>query len=318
MHFSGVESGVSRGRALGLWTLLLLAPPHCLAQVRAAAPPTVYVAEPEEPDFFFLASGPYTQKKNSPQIIWANRWFRERSDDHRTQSYAGAGRLEWGLTRYLEADFEFGALARTERDLGLTTFSASGADDLLVGVRYRLLREGSAPFTLTMGPQVIAPVASPALRDLGTGRKGYAWDVTAAKDWGGPVFLVAALNLKLTPNVPAFPDGSGPRRDLSGVSGGAALGWRALERPVSSGARHDIHVLMEVGGSREDDIEAGRRVRATEAVFGPGLRYGFLSRAGSLAEIGVSFPLGLTRAAPDWGVILQVQFEWPSLFGVSH
>jgi hypothetical protein len=270
-------------------------------------------AGPEEPDFFFLTGGPYTQKKNSPQIIWANQWFRQTSAGLRTRAYEGAGRFEWGLTDYWEADFEFGALSLSERTLGLTTFSESGADDLLVGVRYRLLREESAPFTLTLGPQLIAPVAS-RRRELGTGEVGYAVDITAAKDWGGPVFLAASVNLGLTPDVPAFPEGSGPEFDLSGVNWAAALGWRALERPTQEGAHHDIHVFLEVGGERADDIEGGSRVRSTDVLLSPGLRYGFLSRAGGLFELGVAFPVGATSSAPDWGIILQVQYEWPSLF----
>ncbi|MFQ5663708.1 MAG: hypothetical protein ACE5HL_07745 [Terriglobia bacterium] len=270
--------------------------------------------EAEEPDFFFLTGGPYTQKKNSPQIIWANQWFRHRSPARRTRSYFAAGRFEWGLTDSLEADFEFGALALKERTSGITTFSGSGADDLLVGVRYRLLREEFASFTLTLGPQLVAPVASSARRELGTGEAAYAFDITAAKDWGGPVFVAASVNLSLTPNVPLVAEGSGPEVDLSSVDWGAAMGWRALERPAPQGALHDIHLLLELGGARTDTIEDGQRTRSTEVLFAPGMRYGFLSRGGWLAEIGVSFPIGLTPAAPDWGVILQVQFEWPGLF----
>jgi len=268
---------------------------------------------PEEPDFFFLTGGPYTQKKNSPQIIWANQWFFARSAGSETRDYVGAGRFEWGLTDRWEADFEFGALSLHERTLGLTTFSESGPDDLLVGVRYRLLQEESAPFTLTLGPQLIAPLAS-RRRGLGSGEVAYAWDVTAAKDWGGPVFLAASVNLSLTPDVPALPDGSGPELDLSAVNWAAALGWRALERAASGGAHHDIHVLLELGGAREDSLEAGQRVRSSDVLFSPGLRYGFLSRAGSLAEIGVAVPVGISGSAPDWGLILQLQYEWSSLF----
>ncbi|MGH9788771.1 MAG: hypothetical protein ACRD4U_08745, partial [Candidatus Acidiferrales bacterium] len=66
--------------------LILLAVPPALAQDD----------EPEEPDFFFLTGGPYTQKKTSPQIIWANQWFRDRSGDVSTRDYVGAGRAEWG------------------------------------------------------------------------------------------------------------------------------------------------------------------------------------------------------------------------------
>lgn len=293
----------ARSALLVLLLFLLLLVPPALAQDD----------EPEEPDFFFLTGGPYTQKKTSPQIIWANQWLRDRSGDVSTGAYVGAGRAEWGLTDRWEIDFEFGALALKQREADVTTFADHGAADLLFGVRYRLLREGSAPFTLTMGPQVIAPVAS-RRRGLGTGEVGYAWDIAAAKDWGGPVFLVASANLGLTPNVSAFPDGSGPEFDLSSVEWSTALGWRALERP-SGDAHHDIHVLFEIGGARADFIEAGARTRVTELFFSPGFRYGYLSRWGSLTEIGVAFPVGLTPDSPDWGVILQVQFELAPLFG---
>lgn len=294
---------LARRSPLGLLLALLLISFPALAQDD----------EPEEPDFFFLTGGPYTQKKNSPQIIWANQWFRDSSGGVRTRDYIGAGRAELGLTDRWEVDCEFGALALKERVAGVTTFAEHGADDLLVGIRYRLLREGSAPFTFTTGPQIIAPVAS-RRRGLGTGEVGYAWDISAAKDWGGPVFVVASLNLRLTPDVPAFADGSGPRFDLGVINWSSALGWRALERPAAGGAHHDIHVLFELAGARADDIDAGTRVRATEVQFSPGLRYGYLARAGSLTEVGLAFPVGLTNAAPDWGVILQFQFELPSLF----
>ena len=294
---------LARSTSLALLLVSLLFSPHALAQDN----------EPEEPDFFFLTGGPYTQKKTSPQIIWANQWLRDRSGDVSTHAYVGAGRAEWGLADRWEIDFEFGALALKQREAGATPFAEHGAADLLAGLRYRLLREGSAPFTLTMGPQVIFPVASRA-RGLGTGEVGYAWDTAAAKDWGGPVFLVASLNLGLTPDVPAFPDGSGPEFDLSSVEWATALGWRALERP-SGVAHHDIHVLFEIGGVRADFIDAGARRRVTELFFSPGLRYGYLSGWGSLTEIGVAFPVGLTRDSADWGVILQVQFELPPLLG---
>ncbi|HXE75899.1 MAG TPA: hypothetical protein VNN18_09735 [Candidatus Xenobia bacterium] len=278
-----------------------------------ACPVAAQDEEPEEPDFFFFTGGPYTQKKHSPQIIWANQWFRDSSGITRTRDYVGAGRAEMGLTDRWEVDFEFGALALKQRESGVTSFAEHGADDLLFGVRYRLLRESSAPFTLTMGPQIIAPLAS-RRRGLGSGEVGYAWDIAAAKDWGGPVFVAASLNLRITPDVPAFPDGSGPEFDLRVIEWASALGWRALERPDAGGANHDIHVLLEFAGARAEDVDGLDRVSATALQFSPGLRYGFLGRSGSLTEIGLAFPVGVDRTAPDWGVILQVQFELPSLF----
>ena len=263
-------------RRLGLLLIFALAVWPVQAQETRVAP----TEELEEPDYFFLTGGPYTQKKNSPQIIWANQWFLS-SGAARTRAYTGAGRFEWGLTDRWEVDFEFGALHARERLLGVTTFSQGGPADLLFGVRYRLLDESFAPFTLTMGPQVVAPVAS-RRRGLGTGKVGYAWDLAAAKEWAGPVFVAASVNLGVTPGVPAFADGTGPEFDLSQVAGAVALGFRPLERETTFGASHDLHVLLEVGGSRADEIEAGQRTRATEVFFAPGLRYGFLGRGGSV------------------------------------
>ena len=279
----------------------------------AAQPPEPEADEPEEPDFFFLTGGPYTQKKNSPQVIWANQWFFDREGPERSREFTGAGRAEWGLTDRLEVDFEFGALALRQRAAGVTTFSESGAADLLLGVRYRLLREGPFPFTLTTGPQISAPVAS-RRRGLGTGEVTLAWDLAVAKDWGGPVYLAASANLSVTPDAASFPDGSGPDFGLTTVESSVALGWRALERKAATGGHHDIHVFFEVAAAREEETEAGARVRSTPVAFSPGFRYGFLSRGGRLAEIGLAFPAGLNRAAPDWGVILQVQFELPPVF----
>lgn len=268
--------------------------------------------EPEEPDYFFLTGGPYTQKRNSPQIIWANQWFRSGGPLAAAREYAGAGRFEWGVTDRWEADFEFGVVSLEEKLAGVTVFDESGAADLLFGVRYRLLDESFAPFTLTLGSQVVAPAAS-RLRGLGTGEVGYAVDVAAAKDWGGLVFMATSVNAGFTPEVPALPDGSGPEFDLSEISWAAALGLRALERPATDGASHDLHVFAEIAGARSDEIDSGARVRSTAWVFAPGLRYGYVSRSGSLTEVGVSFPVGLNDNAPDWGVIVQFQFEVASI-----
>jgi hypothetical protein len=292
---------------------LLVAGLCLLLLVPAAAPAGEPDAEPEEPDFFFLTGGPYTQKKHSPQIIWANQRFRDREGASRARSYTGAGRAEWGFTDRLEFDAEFGALSARETEPGAATVDADGADDVLFGIRYRLLREGRAPFTLTTGPQVIAPVAS-RREGLGTGRTGFAWDLAVAKDWGGPIFLAASANVSTRPGARANRDGTGPRLDVSGVEWGAALGWRALEHERAAGGHDDVHVLFELGGARGEDLEVGDRTHTTELFFSPGIRYGFLSRRGALAEIGVAFPVGLNRQSPDWGVILQIQFELPPVF----
>lgn len=260
--------------------------------------------EKEEPDFFFMTGGPYTQAKHSPQLIWANQWI-WMSGGQRVREYTGAGRFEFGLTDRWEADFEFGAIhSREEFGSG---GGQGGITDFLIGARYRLLDESFAPLTLTLGPQIILPSAS---RDqgFGHGEPGFALDVSGAKDWGGPVFVAASLNVLWTPGVPAPETRSRGEADLTDIETSLALAWRPVERSTEYGRHHDIHTFFEVGWSR---IEEPDRSKTREWTFSPGVRYGFMSAAGVLTEIGVALPIGLNRDAPDRGWILQAQIEWP-------
>ena len=102
---------------------------------------------------FFLTGGPYTQQKNSPQIIWASQWIRTGLFTLEGREYAGAGRFEWGLTGRWELDFEFGVAGFEEKLAGVMLVDESGAAHVLLGVRYRLLDESLAPFTFTLGGQ---------------------------------------------------------------------------------------------------------------------------------------------------------------------
>lgn len=297
---------------MGRWTGWVLVGLLAAVPVSAQPPPTERPA-PEEPDFFFLAGGPYTQTKNSFQIIWANQMLRARSGSGprlEQRDFVGAGRFEWGFTDRLEFDLEFGYLRQRERAGSVSTFSAQGADDTMLGVRYRLLREGSAPITLTTGPQIILPSAS-RREGLGAGEVSYAWDLALARDFGGPFFTVASANFSFTPTVTDLTAGSFRRFDLTTIEWSVALGLRPLERDTLAGSHHDIHVYLEFGGARSEEMDAGERRRSDAFLVAPGVRYGFLTRRKVLSEVGLSFPVGLNRAAPDWGVIVQLQFEYP-------
>jgi len=263
---------------------------------------------PEEPDFFFLTGGPYTQQKHSPQIIWAQQWLKSTTKDWTVRELSGGGRLEFGLTNYLEADFEFGATRTSEQSLTLTQVDTQ-LDGMMLGARYRLLREDFAPITLTVGPQLLIP--------SGTGRPwetgpGYGVDVTAAKEWRGPLFAAASLNWRNTPGVRPTP--KAPSSSLQELTYAFALGLRPVENATRNDAKHDLHVFAELQTTRQDDIEGDQISRSTNVFLSPGVRYGFLNKHGVLAEAGVALPFGLNPDAPDWGVILQLQLEIPSLF----
>lgn len=275
--------------------------------------------EPEEPDFAFITGGPYTQKKHSIQFIFPTQFGRRRSNlGGSTLEHAEFGtllRTEWGLTDRLELDAIVPAEGMWDR-LGDATLDSNFAlADAVVGVRYRLLREPSAPFTLTMGPQVVFPSGSSA-RGTGFGKVGCAWDLAAAKDWRGAVFLYTSLNYAFFPSV-RDPGSTSPQAfHLHHIFGGTALGLRPLEKNHGS-SHHDLHLFFEFGVGLEQGLDRSlpltRKISDLHAMVSPGIRYGLLTHRKDLYEVGLSFPLGLDRGTPRYGVILQLQFE--HLFG---
>ena len=266
--------------------------------------------EPEEPDYAFVAGGPYTQQKNSLQLIAPGMvgWRTSGAGLNRRFSDAML-RVEWGFTPNIELDLEISATGLRERTAGTTLSSDFGLSDTVLGVRYRLLNEEDSPITLALGPQIIFPSGN-ILRGTGFNSFGFAWDISAAKDWGGPFFVYTSLNYAVIPSV-SIPGLAGDFT-LNQLTHGSALGIRALEKP-SGEAHHDLHAFLEVGIERgEEVIAAGLgaiKTSSLAAIFSPGIRYGFLSASKKLIEIGVAFPIGLNNNAPRASIIFQIQFE---------
>jgi hypothetical protein len=319
----------SSGIRQGLFALIVvlefcLAPPLSGGNAEPPGTPTAALLEtqgppasddePEEPDFAFITGGPYTQKKNSIQFIFPSAWSSRRTNlggsilQH--AEYSGLLRVEWGLTDRWELDAIFSAEGERHR-LGQQQLSSTFAlADSVVGIRYRLLQESSAPITLAMGPQLIIPTGSFA-GGTSNSSVGYAWDLAAAKDWGGPVFVYASANYAYFPSL--RPELAGALRGFHrhNAFGAMALVFRPLE--IDRGPNHhDLHLFFECGLGREEGLELDAPVQksaTTLSLFAPGIRYGFLTRKMRLFEIGVSFPIGLNQATPRGGVIVQIQFE---------
>ncbi|MFB3920800.1 MAG: hypothetical protein ACE145_03715 [Terriglobia bacterium] len=293
--------------------------------VAATAVPRVACAEdePEEPDFAFIAGGPYTQKAKSTQFISASQYGRRRSNlGGSTLEHAEYGTLlrnEWGLTDRWELDIIFAAEGGRDR-LGQTVLDSSFAlGDSVLGIRYRFLQESRAPFTLTMGPQLIFPTGS-ILSGTSHDRVGLAWDVAAAKDWGGPIFLYTSLNYAFFPSVRLPRPAPQTPGNLHDLFWGTALGLRPLEKDHGS-SHHDLHAFLELGVGMEQDLTADPAVRLVTDVhtlLAPGIRYGLLKSNNDLYEIGVSFPVGLDHGTPRYGIILQIQFEHVFRFGADR
>lgn len=271
--------------------------------------------EPEEPDYAFLAGGPYTQSRRSLQLIhqtaYGARTYRTPGGNQEQGDYLFFLRTEYGLTDRWELDFMTSGMGSRTLLNGQTLGSDFGFADSTVGVRYRFLTEENSPFTLTMGPQIHLPTGS-VERGTGHGTVGLAWDVAAAKDWGGPLFLFSSLNYSVLPRAHDSTPGSKRRFTLHGLEGAAALGIRALERRRGS-SHHDLHFFLEGGGAWGHEIEPGLAVGVRQTnlawTIAPGVRYGFLTARKTLVEVGVAATIGLGPNGPKRGIVIQVQFE---------
>jgi hypothetical protein len=275
----------------------------------------------EEPDFAFIAGGPYTQPQGSFQIIMAGQWGTrsvvQNGSTLKRSQYATLFRNEWGFADRWELDLI--APGAGERDTlnGSRALSSFAMADSIIGIRYRVLKEDAHPFTLTTGPQLILPTGSVA-SGASVGTTGYAWDLATAKDWGGPLFIYNSFNASFFPSV-ADPQGISLRRfTLRNLAYASALGIRALERNRGPGIHHDVHFFVEYGVARAESLlndAAGlHKTAQVTMVASPGIRYGFMTRYKNeveqhLLEFGVAFPVGLNSQTPSYGVIVQVQIE---------
>jgi hypothetical protein len=271
--------------------------------------------QPEEPDYAFLAGGPYTQLKNSIQIIhqfgYGTRKFSIPGGRRNEDEFLFFLRTEWGFTDRLELDIITPGSGARERLNGVVVNRDYGYSDTILGIRYRFLTEEDSPLTLTMGPQVILPTGSVS-RGTGNGSAGFAWDVSAAVDRGGPAFLFTSVNYSILPSANDPTPGSSREFTLHGWEWAAALGIRALERE-RNGANHDIHIFLEAGGAWGHQVQPGVSVGVRQSELGwqfvPGVRYGFITARKTLIEIGVAAPIGLGPNGPKRGIVIQFQFE---------
>ncbi|MBI3405357.1 MAG: hypothetical protein HY046_07845 [Acidobacteria bacterium] len=271
--------------------------------------------EPEEPDFAFVSGSGYTQVKKSVQSIhqtgFGTRRFNTASGKLNQDDFLFFQRLEYGITDWWELDIVFPAAGNRTRLNGTTTSSEYAFADSIVGVRYRLLREGKAPFTLTMGPQVIFPSGSVS-KGTGTGSAGFAWDVALSKDWGGPVFMYNTLNYRVLPSAKDPTAGSTHRLALHGATWATALGLRLMEKE-KNGSNSDIHGFLEGSANWNQQVNPGTTLGTRDSELAwqvaPGIRYGYSTQRKMLTEIGVTFPIGLGPHGPKWGVVVQFQFE---------
>ncbi len=274
-------------------------------------------AEPEEPGFAFLTGRPYTQAAGLLQVLWTTHaskdTFELQGVSQQIWVFENTLRLEWGLTDDLEIDLHSGWAFSTGSVDGTPVGDERGLTDSMLGVRYRFLDEARAPLTLTFGPQFLIPTGDPD-KGFGTGEIGTAFDLTLARDWGGPFFTYASALYELTPGVDDPVPNSDRTFTVDAFSYAFALGTRLMKRRGNPGAvDEDLHFLLEFRGAREHRLEttaAGtRRSLSGPLELGLGLRYGIVFPDRRLVEAGLLVSLGLNEAADDAALVLQIQWQ---------
>ena len=267
---------------------------------------------PEEPDYAFFTGSPYTQAKDSIQLILGNIFSRNGVLGGNQKLLTHSLRTEWGFTDNLETDVIVQYVNQWTKSGG-STVGQNGFGDTTFGVRYRFLREESSPITLTFGPQVLIPTGD-VEGGLSNGSFGFAWDLTMARDWSKRFFNYASFNYSTTPNVTDPTAGSTREFVLNNINWGLAPAFRLFEKEGSRGGHYCLHLFTEWAGTVSQSVmvgtTVGQKVTAATTLFSPGLRFGYLNKEETLIEIGLAAPVGLTQEAPDWGLFLQTQFEY--------
>ncbi|MFO1462439.1 MAG: hypothetical protein U1F66_01550 [bacterium] len=267
---------------------------------------------PEEPDYAFVTGSPYTEGKRFLQVISTEFFSQDDSPGLRERQLSHTLRFEYGFTDRLEADLVLN-YNQLWSSGPASAGNAHGFGETVLGLRYRILDEEHTPITLTFGPQILPPTGSFS-DGFGTGGFGLAWDLTLAKEWNSWFFHYVSVNYATTFGARDPTAGSQALFTLHNLNWGLALGFRPVEKKTSSGGKHDLHLTLETSGTLEQEVQAGpshgSRSTSTSVLLVPGLRYGYITARKRLFEIGLAGVLGLTEASPDWGLILQTQWEF--------
>jgi len=128
-------------------------------------------------------------------------------------------------------------------------------------------------------------------KGLGDDRLGYRFNLPLSKIVPGRLTLHASAGLTLLPDVQG-------RNPVNCNLGGSAI-YAVTPR---------FNLMMETIGQWTGTGSGGGIDRDFEAVISPGRCYAFNVRAGQLVP-GLGAPIGLTKVAPDYGVIFHLSFE---------
>lgn len=275
--------------ALGASTLLLLSG---AVPVQAASPLAIVEQKSERPaegiqDNSFLIEEAYNQEPGVVQHIL--------NIIHTVNRQAGPDEHEWSFV----FTQEWPAISQTHQ-LSYTvpyTFLASGKEsesgfeDVRLNYRLQALMESERTPAFAPRFSLILPTGA-SDKGLGNGTVGYQINLAVSK--------IVSDRWTLHGNAGAtfLPDVNG--HDLVSYNLGASAIYA-----VSS----NFNLMLEAVADWDEEEDQGGTTRDAAVVISPGLRYAFNHANDAQTVIGIAAPIGVTSAAPDFGIFIYASFE---------
>jgi len=269
--------------------------------------------ELEEPGFSFLVGNPYTEEKKFMSLNLSDFYVDNHHSGQKQRSFVNNVALAYGFTDRLEASLALQYDLQWNTSTSGQDSFANGFDDTILGLRYRFLTQQKNPVALAFGPQLWLPTGD-FTKGFGLGSLSLAWDLTLGREWNKLFFTTFNLNYATTFSAPSQNTASTDHFTLHDFFYGLCLGFRPLERDDAKGGHHDIHVTLELSGNLGQQGHAKTTTRFTQTqdtyLIIPGIKYGYSSKGKLFTEVGLGGILGLGSNSPDWGLVLQTQWEF--------
>ena len=170
--------------------------------------------------------------------------------------------------------------------------STNGLEDISLNYRLQVLMESDTAPAFAPRISLILPTGDEE-DGLGNDTVGYQLNLPLSKIVSDRVTLHFNAGATLLPDV--------EDHDLVGYHLGASAIYAVTP---------DLNLMLEVLGEWDEaPDEFGGTDRDASVVISPGLRYAFNHPGDAQTVIGIAAPIGVTEAAPDFGVFIYASFE---------
>ncbi len=245
-------------------------------------------------DNSFLVEEAYNQEPGVVQHIFVAQYSRD--PHHRGWEFSFT--QEWPVFSQ-DHQFSYTIPSFSAREDGA---AVRGVGDILLNYRYQLLEEKDRVPAFAPRFSLILPTGN-RRRGTGDGVVGYQWQLPFSKKFPPRLAFHADLGLTYLPGVRAPLDAGGLSSKRSLVSPNlAASGIFAFTSRV--------HGMLEWVGNFEESVNGnGRKRRDFISMIAPGIRAAVIDEEELQTVVGLGFPIGVTRAADNFGVLLYLSIE---------